>query len=262
MTHIKYKIDNSVGIITLSRPEVLNSFNNEMTQELQTLLKEIENDFSIRAILLTGEGRAFCAGQDLSEIFPTDTAQQQHNMKRIVEENYNPIITLIRTIEKPFICAVNGVAAGAGANLALTCDIVVASREASFIEAFCKIGLVPDIGGTFFLPRLVGLPRATAMMMLGERITAEQAYEIGMIYKVYDHGMFYDEALALAKYMSHQPTKGLGLTKRALNKTFSNDLQNQLEYEAELQQLAGKTKDYQEGVKAFFEKRTPKFKGE
>ncbi|MGH6821768.1 MAG: enoyl-CoA hydratase-related protein [Methylocella sp.] len=241
----------------MNRPDVLNSFNRQMALELQQVLATIEKDADVRAVLLTGEGRAFCAGQDLSEV----AGSKPPKLGAIVEEYYNPVIRAIRRLEKPVVCAVNGVAAGAGANLALACDIVLASEKASFIQSFCKVGLVPDSGGTFFLPRLVGLPRATAMMMLGEKITARQALEMGMIYQVREEGALDAEAMKLATHLASQPTTGLGLIKRALNSSFANNLDAQLDLEATLQGQAGATSDYQEGVRAFLEKRPPKFTG-
>lgn len=247
----------SVAIITLNRDETLNSFNRQMALELQETLEICKTDKSIRSIILTGTGRAFCAGQDLEE-----ASKPNLDLGAIVREYYNPIIRSIRQIEKPVIAAVNGVAAGAGANIALACDFVIASREASFIQAFSKIGLIPDSGGTFFLPRLVGLPRATAMMMLAEKIQADKAFEIGMIYSSVEPPELMTEAETLAIKLAMMPTKGLGLTKRALNMSFCNNLEAHLNVEEELQKLAGETYDYREGIEAFLQKRQPDFKGE
>ena len=255
---IKFETENFLAKITLNRPEVLNSFNRAMALELQGILDKCAADATIRAVYLTGEGRAFCTGQDLAEV----TAIDGTALRKIVKEHYNPIIQKIRSIEKPVICAVNGVAAGAGANIALACDIVFAAASSTFIQAFSKIGLIPDSGGTFFLPRLVGFQRATALMMLGDKVKADQALSFGMIYKVCEDAQLQEEALATAKFLASMPTKGLGLTKRALNQSLANDLNAQLEVEEELQTVAGKTYDYQEGVKAFLEKRKPVFKGE
>ncbi|MEW6702587.1 MAG: enoyl-CoA hydratase-related protein, partial [Bacteroidota bacterium] len=246
---IHSSIEQNVAIIKLNRPEVLNSFNKQMAKEVQHALKYARDDKNVRAILITGSGRAFCAGQDLEEAVPKN--EPLPDIGKIVRENYNPIILLIREIEKPVICGVNGTAAGAGANIALACDIVIASEKASFIQAFAKVGLIPDSGGTFFLPRLVGLQRATAMMMLAEKISAEDALKFGMIYKIFPDEKLFDEAYKLAKYLSTQTTKALGFTKRALNKSLFNDLNSQLELEEQLQIEAGKTHDYQEGVKSF-----------
>jgi 2-(1,2-epoxy-1,2-dihydrophenyl)acetyl-CoA isomerase len=257
---IKYQASKKVAKLSLNRPEVLNSFNREMAKEVQAALSRAGQSEDVRAILLTGEGRAFCAGQDLEEAVPPDGSPPPE-ISDIVQQSYNPIIRFIRTIEKPVVCAVNGVAAGAGANIALACDFVIASENASFIQAFCKIGLVPDSGGTFFLPRLVGIPRATAMMMLGDKITARQAFDMGMIYKVYPADSIMAEAFKFAEYLATQPTKGLGLIKQALNASLSNNLDSQLEIEAKLQKIAGATEDSKEGIKAFLEKRRANFKG-
>jgi len=249
-----------VATITLDRPDVLNSFNRAMASELQLTLGALAKDPAVRAILLTGNGRAFCAGQDLSEAVPPDAPLP--DLGDIVHASYNPIVRLIRSIEKPVVCAVNGVAAGAGANLALACDILIAAEEASFIQSFAKIGLIPDTGGTFFLPRLVGLHRATAMMMLGEKVSAARACELGIVHEVVPHSVLQDTAFSMARSLASQATRGFGLTKRALNRSLGADLDSQLEFEEELQREAGKTRDYQEGVRAFLEKRKPTFTGQ
>ncbi len=249
-----------VATITLDRPDVLNSFNRAMASELQLTLGALAKDPAVRAILLTGNGRAFCAGQDLSEAVPPDAPLP--DLGDIVHASYNPIVRLIRSIEKPVVCAVNGVAAGAGANLALACDILIAAEEASFIQSFAKIGLIPDTGGTFFLPRLVGLHRATAMMMLGEKVSATRARELGIVHEVVPHSVLHDTAFSMARSLASQATRGFGLTKRALNRSLGADLDSQLEFEEELQREAGKTRDYQEGVRAFLEKRKPNFTGQ
>ncbi|OGU35553.1 MAG: 2-(1,2-epoxy-1,2-dihydrophenyl)acetyl-CoA isomerase [Ignavibacteria bacterium GWB2_35_6b] len=258
---ISFYKDENIAIIKLNRPDVLNSFNKPMGSELKQALLYCSDDSNIRAVLLTGEGKGFCAGQDLEEAVPKGD-QPLTDLGELIRENYNPIIKLIRSIEKPIVCAVNGVAAGAGANIALACDIVVASDKASFIQAFSKIGVVPDSGGTYYLPRLVGFSRATSLMMLAEKVTAEEAQNIGMIYKVFSHEKFLEESLSIAKHLSTQPTKALGYIKRLLNKSFENNLDEQLKLEEELQTLAGKTSDYKEGVKSFQEKREPNFRGE
>lgn len=255
---IKTNFISNYAIIHLNRPDVLNSFNREMALALQAKLDEYESDKNVRAILITGEGRAFCAGQDLVEAIAEDAP----SIDKIVREHYNPIVKKIRNIEKPIVCAVNGVAAGAGANIALACDIVIASDKASFIQSFSNIGLIPDSGGTFFLPRLVGLQRATAMMFLADKISAAQALEFGMIYKVVEAESLMQEAEKLTAHLASMPTKGFGLTKRALNKSFMNDLNAQLDLEEILQAEAANTYDNKEGINAFLEKRKATFKGE
>ena len=258
MSHIEINIEDQVCIIKLNRPKVFNSFNKEMAFELQEILDNCEKNPSVRSILLTAEGKAFCAGQDLQEL----TAPDGPKLSDIVREHYNPIIKRIRSIEKPIVCAVNGVAAGAGANIALACDITIAGESVAFIQAFSKIGLIPDSGGTFFLPRSIGMQKATALMMLADRVMAADAEKMGMIYKVCADESLMEETLKVAKKLAALPTIGLGLTKRALNKSITNDLTAQLALEDELQTAAGKTYDYNEGVAAFLEKRKPKFKGE
>ena len=258
MSHIEINIEDQVCIIKLNRPKVFNSFNKEMALELQEILDNCEKNPSVRSILLTGEGKAFCAGQDLQEL----TAPDGPKLSNIVREHYNPIIKRIRSIEKPIVCAVNGVAAGAGANIALACDISIAGESVAFIQAFSKIGLIPDSGGTFFLPRSIGMQKATALMMLADKVMAADAEKMGMIFKVCADESLMEESLKVAKKLATLPTIGLGLTKRALNKSMTNDLTAQLALEDELQTAAGKTYDYNEGVAAFLEKRKPKFKGE
>jgi 2-(1,2-epoxy-1,2-dihydrophenyl)acetyl-CoA isomerase len=258
MNNIEHHIDAQICIIKLNRPKVFNSFNKDMALELQALLDDCEKNSDVRAILLTGEGKAFCAGQDLQEI----TDPNGPALSDIVREHYNPIIERIRNIEKPIVCAVNGVAAGAGANIALACDITIAGESVAFIQAFSKIGLIPDSGGTFFLPRIIGMQKATALMMLADKIMAADAEKMGMIYKVCADEALLEESLKVAKKLASLPTIGLGLTKRALNKSMTNDLTAQLALEDELQTAAGNTYDYNEGVAAFLEKRKPNFKGE
>ena len=258
MSSIISEIKDGVGIIRLNRPEVFNSFNMPMAKECQALLDQYEKDSNVRCIYITGEGKAFCAGQDLQEA----TDPNGPEMRTIVQETYNPIIERLRKIEKPIIAAVNGVAAGAGANIALACDICVATESASFIQAFSLIGLVPDSGGTYFLPRLIGPQKAAALMMTGEKVKAADADNMGMIYKSFLDDSFEAESMKLATKLASMPTKGLGLTKRLLNETFNNDLGTQLKMEEDLQDEAGKTYDYKEGVAAFLEKRKPVFKGE
>ena len=247
-----------VCTLTFNRPTVFNSFNRDMALQLQRALDDAEKNDDVRAIVLTGEGKAFCAGQDLAEAMDPEGPELQ----TIVRDHYNPIIERIRNIEKPVIAAVNGVAAGAGANIALACDITIAKKSASFIQAFSKIGLIPDSGGTFFLPRIIGSQKALALMMTGDKISAEQADQMNMIYKAVDDDQFETEVKNFAETIATMPTRGLGLTKKAVNQSFSNDLTSQLALEEELQTEAGMTYDFREGVNAFLEKRKPVFKGE
>jgi 2-(1,2-epoxy-1,2-dihydrophenyl)acetyl-CoA isomerase len=258
MSSVLFEIKNNVAVITLNRPEKFNSFNREMALELQQRLDDCATDKDIRCIYLTGSGKAFCAGQDLGELMGDDPP----GFEVILSEHYNPIILRLRKIEKPVVCAVNGVAAGAGANIALACDVVVATASASFIQAFSKIGLIPDSGGTFTLPRLIGFQKATALMMLGDKVAATEAERIGMIYKVITDENFTAESFAIANTLSQMPTKGLAYTKMALNASLHNDLTDQLQEEDELQFKAANTADYKEGVNAFMEKRAAKFTGE
>ncbi len=255
---IELKIENQIAFITLNRPDVFNSFNREMAFLMQDTLDICAKDDIIRAIVITGNGKAFCAGQDIGEI---TNSELNPGFRKILDDHYNPIIKKIRSIEKPIIGAVNGVAAGAGANIALACDIVVASENASFIQAFSKIGLIPDSAGTFFLPRLIGLQRATALMMLGDKVTADEALNMGMIYKIYPTSFFEEEYTALATILANMPTKALGLTKRLINQSLTNNLEQQLQLESDLQIEASSTNDYSEGVASFVEKRKPIFKG-
>ncbi len=252
-------VTNSGGVRTLklNRPSVFNSFNQSMAFELQKELDACASDETVRAIIITGEGKAFCAGQDLAEA----TDPNGPKLKDIVALHYNPIIEKIRNLEKPVIAAVNGVAAGAGANIALACDITIAKKSASFIQAFSKIGLIPDSGGTFFLPRIVGMQKALALMMTGDKISAEQAEHMNMIYKSVEDESFETEVNTFASKLAEMPTKGLGLTKKAMNQSFTNSLTEQLAVEGILQTEAGQTYDFNEGVNAFLEKRNPVFLG-
>jgi 2-(1,2-epoxy-1,2-dihydrophenyl)acetyl-CoA isomerase len=255
---ILLKIENKVAYITLNRPEVFNSFNREMALQLQSILDDCETNDKVRAIVLTGNGKAFCAGQDLKEVTDPDL---NPGFKKILEEHYNPIITRIRSIKKPIIGAINGVAAGAGANIALACDIVVAHEKVSFIQAFSLIGLIPDSAGTFFLPRLIGFQKAQALAMLGDKISAEEAERLGMIYKMIPLENFEDEVEKLALKLANMPTKALGMIKELFNKSMTNTLEEQLTLESKLQIEAAQSEDYKEGVAAFIEKRKPNFKG-
>jgi len=255
---IQLKIENKVATITLNRPEVFNSFNREMAFLLHDTLDACEKNDEVRAIVLTGNGKAFCAGQDLKEVTDSDL---NPGFKKILEEHYNPIITRIRNINKPIIGAINGVAAGAGANIALACDVVVAHEKVNFIQAFSLIGLVPDSAGTFFLPRLIGFQKAQALAMLGDKIGAEEAEKIGMIYKVIPLENFQEEVNKLALKMANMPTKALGMIKELFNKSMTNTLEQQLALESKSQIEAAQSEDYAEGVAAFIEKRKPEFKG-
>ncbi len=256
MSSILFEIKNYIAFITLNRPDKLNSFNREMALNLQGRLDECKSG-EVRAVFITGAGKGFSAGQDLAEVVDPDGP----GMEKILSEHYNPIILQIRELEKPVVAAVNGVAAGAGANIAFCCDIVVAAESASFIQAFSKIGLIPDSGGTFFLPRLVGWQKASALMMLGEKVLAIEAEKLGMVYKVFEDHKFNEAALSIAATLAKMPTKGLAYTKQALQNSFTNNLSQQLETEDKLQRLAGATHDFKEGIQAFLKKRNPVFLG-
>lgn len=258
---IETELSDGIFKITLNRPDKLNSFIEPMAKELQHALDEANNDQEIRCVLLTGNGRAFSAGQDLPEVVKKTEEEEYYPLEETVRISYNPIILKIRYLEKPVVCAVNGTAAGAGANIALACDITVASTEAVFVQSFSKIGLIPDSGGTFFLPRLTGLQRAHALYMLDEKISAEKAEGMGLIYKAVEPDILMEEARQICQKLAQMPTRGFGLYKRAVNESFTNDLDSQLDLEAELQTEAGHTHDYKEGVQAFLEKRKPGFKG-
>lgn len=257
MSSIHFETSNSIAFIALNRPEKYNAFNREMALLLQEKLEACKSN-DIRCVYLTGSGRAFCSGQDLEEVVDPNGPR----IESIVGEHYNPIITQIRKLEKPVVAAVNGVAAGAGANIALACDIVVAAQSAAFIQAFSKIGLIPDSGGTYFLPRLVGWQKASALMMLGEKVSAEEAERMGMIYKYFPDETFADEAMKIATTLANLPTKGLAYTKQLLDNSFENSYEDQLHDEEIFQHRAGSTADYKEGVQAFLEKRKPNFRGE
>lgn len=249
--------NNGVCELKLNRPNVFNSFNKAMAMAVQNALDDCASDDSVRTIVLTGEGKAFCAGQDLAEA----TDPNGPELKSIVKDHYNPIIKRIREIEKPVIAAVNGVAAGAGANIALACDITFAKESASFIQAFSKIGLIPDSGGTFFLPRIIGMQKALALMMTGDKVGAKEAEAMNMIYKAVPDEEFDTTVTDFAEMLAKMPTRGLGLTKKAVNASWTNSLDQQLDVEERLQTEAGQTHDFNEGVAAFLEKRKPEFKG-
>lgn len=250
-------IKENIAVITLNRPNVFNSFNREMALRLQHI-DDCAADKSIRCIYLTGNGKAFSAGQDLAEL----TGDNPPTISTILTEHYNPIISRLRNISLPVVCAVNGVAAGAGANIALAADVVVAANSASFIQAFSKIGLIPDSGGTFTLPRLIGFQRASALMMMGDKVTAADALQMGMLYKVFADESFAEESFKIAMTLASMPTQGLVYTKLALNASMNNSLTQQLQVEDEHQQKAAATKDFKEGFTAFLEKRKPNFTGE
>lgn len=246
--------------VTLNRPQVLNSFTQAMAAAMQAALAHAASDAAVRAVLITANGRAFCAGQDLAEVLPAGDGTMP-DLGTVIHRDYNPIIRAIRTLEKPVVCAVNGVAAGAGANLAFACDITIAGESASFIQSFAKIGLIPDGGGTFMLPRIVGLQRAAALTMLGDRLPATTAKEWGLVIDVVPDAELGEKARALAMRLAAMPTRGIGLTKRGFNASHGHTLDQQLDLEEQLQREAGTTRDYGEGVRAFVEKRTPAFEG-
>jgi 2-(1,2-epoxy-1,2-dihydrophenyl)acetyl-CoA isomerase len=253
---IQFTIADGVATITLDRPDKLNSFDREMALETIDALERTKDDPSVRAVLLTGNGRAFCAGQDLAEAIAPGT-----RIEEIISAQYNPIVRRIRNVPKPVIAAVNGVAAGAGANIAYACDLTLAASSAKFIQSFINIGLIPDSGGTFTLPRLVGMQRAFGQMILAPKVSAQEAMEQGMIWKVVADTDLMNEAHALAKELAQLPTKAIALTKDALNRSMANGLDDQLDVENELQSIAGRSFDYNEGVQAFLGKRKPVFQG-
>ena len=255
---ISYSLQAGIATLKLNRPEVYNSFNTEMAKAMQAHLKNCAENPEVRAVLIIGEGKGFSAGQDLTEAISPDSMP----IAEIVANNYNPIVFAIRQMEKPVVAAVNGVAAGAGANLALACDIVVAKESTSFIQAFSKIGLIPDCGGTFFLPRLIGMQRAAALMMTADKVMAKEAEAMGMIYKAFADEDFEMEVEGLMQRLAQMPTKGLAYTKKLLNETFSRTMEEQLGQEAKIQAASAATEDFKEGVQAFIEKRKPTFKGQ
>ncbi|UTW67412.1 2-(1,2-epoxy-1,2-dihydrophenyl)acetyl-CoA isomerase [bacterium SCSIO 12643] len=255
--YIQFEEKEGVGIIRLNRPDKYNSFVREMALAFQKYMDYCADNDLIRAVLVTGNGKAFCAGQDLAEAIDPDGPE----LSKIVSEHYNPIILRIRELKKPVVAAVNGVAAGAGANIALACDITLAAKSSAFIQAFSKIGLIPDSGGTYYLPRIIGMQKASALMMLGDKVMADDAEKMGMIYKAVEDAELENESFGIAKKLAKMPTLGLALTKQALNSSFVNNLEEQLDLEDTLQTVAGNSYDYQEGVNAFLEKRKPEFKG-
>jgi 2-(1,2-epoxy-1,2-dihydrophenyl)acetyl-CoA isomerase len=256
---ILFDVAAGYATITLNRPDKLNSFNDAMHAALRDVVGECETDPLIRAVLITGAGRGFCAGQDLSD--RDASSGTLPDLGDTLERNYNPLIRRLRGLQKPVVCAVNGVAAGAGANMALACDIVLAARSASFIQAFCKIGLIPDAGGTYTLPRLIGQARAMGLSMLGDKLPAEQAAQWGLIWRVIDDDQLMSEAHKLCAHFATQPTHALALMKKALNASLEHNLDQQLEVERNLQRSAGQSEDFREGVQAFLEKRPARFRG-
>ncbi|MTJ83633.1 MAG: 2-(1,2-epoxy-1,2-dihydrophenyl)acetyl-CoA isomerase [Telmatospirillum sp.] len=260
-TTIRFGVADGVATLTLNRPDRLNSFNAVMHTEVREALERVASPAGgARCLLITGAGRGFCAGQDLGDraVQPGETPP---DLGQSLEDRYNPLVRMLRGLDLPVVCAVNGVAAGAGANLAFACDIVLAARSASFIQSFCRIGLVPDSGGTWFLPRLTGLARATGLAMLGDAVTAERAETLGLIWKMVEDDRLAEEAAALARHLATQPTRGLALIKRALAASAGNSLDSQLDLERDLQREAGRTADYREGVAAFLDRRPPVFQG-
>lgn len=251
-------LDKGVAKLTFNRPEVFNSFNREMALALQNALDQCADNEAVRTIILTGNGKAFCAGQDLKEV---TSPELNPGFRKILDEHYAPIVTRLRKIEKPVIAAVNGVAAGAGANIALACDVVIAHEGATFIQAFSKIGLIPDSGGTYFLPRMVGFQRGLALALLGDKVTAKEAMDMGMIYKSVPSAEYEGFVEKIALKLANMPTKALGMIKKAFNASMTNNLEAQLNLEADLQIMASETEDYKEGVSAFIEKRKPTYKG-
>ena len=258
---IEFNVDSGFATLTLNRPDRLNSFTIEMHEEVRTAMQKVHEDASIRCLVITANGRGFCAGQDLSDR-AVSTEGGVPDLGESIEKYYNPLIESIMGLPKPVICAVNGVAAGAGASIALACDIVLAARSASFIQVFCKIGLVPDSGGTWNLPRAVGLARAKGLALLGDKLPAEQAEDWGLIWRCVDDDDLQFEARRLAAHFATQPTRGLGMIKKLLHESAANTLPEQLELEESTQRMLGQSHDYQEGVAAFLEKRPPEFKGE
>ncbi len=256
---IEFSRDGGVARVALNRPDKLNSFTRQMHAELRDAIGECERDDTIRAVILTGNGRAFCAGQDLADL--SFEPGNMTDLGALIHENFNPLIRRLQTLAKPVIGRVHGIAAGAGANLALACDLVLAGRSASFLQAFVNIGLVPDSGGTYFLPHRVGVARAMGLAMLGEKLSAEQAAQWGLIWRCVDDDKLDAEVAALAARLAGMPTRALAASKRAIHAALVSDLSAQLDLERQLQSDLGASHDYAEGVNAFLQKRTPKFEG-
>jgi 2-(1,2-epoxy-1,2-dihydrophenyl)acetyl-CoA isomerase len=258
---VLFDVHQNVAVITLNRPERLNALNEDIHAGLRAAFERIESDEGIRAVLLTGAGRGFCAGADLNQSLAGAKADTPRDLGHSIDKDYNPLVRRMRGLPKPIICAVNGVAAGAGMNLALAGDIIIAAKSANFTQAFIRIGLIPDAGGTFFLPRLIGDARARAMAMLGETISAEQAEQFGLVYRLFDDAVFHEEALKLATSLAQKPTQALAAMKTAINASADNSLDAQLDLERDLQRKMGFTPDFAEGVAAFVEKRPARFTG-
>ncbi len=258
--NIRFRLSGGLAVLTFNRPDKLNSFNAEMHREVKNVLKELRNNTEVRCLLITGSGRGFCAGQDLSDRAVSAGAESP-DLSVSIERNYNPLIRSLTTLSMPVICAVNGVAAGAGANIALACDLVLAAESACFIQSFNKLGLVPDSGGTWMLPRLVGHARAMRLCLLGEKVTAHKALEMGMISQVCNDNELHELAMQMGMSLAQAPTLGLALVKRAIYASANNCLDEQLDLERDLQGIAGRSNDYREGVSAFMEKREPNYKG-
>lgn len=254
---LTYNLTNGVATITLNRPDVYNALNDEITYELQDALKAATKDEQVRVVVLTGEGKAFCSGQDLKAA----SGQEKRSFLDSLHKRYNPIIRAIRTMPKPVICRLNGVAAGAGCSLALACDMIIASEEATLIEVFINIGLVPDSGSSFFLPRLVGMAKAFELCAMGTKVKAQDAAAIGLVNKVVPAAELDTAVKQYTDYFAKAPTASIGLIKKMLNKSATSTLDEMLEYEAYCQEIAGNSHDYKEGVSAFLEKRKPDFKG-
>ncbi|MGB9988162.1 2-(1,2-epoxy-1,2-dihydrophenyl)acetyl-CoA isomerase PaaG [Pseudoduganella rhizocola] len=259
--NILFEITEGVAQLTLNRPDKLNSFTQAMHLEVREALAQLRADRTVRVLVLTGAGRGFCAGQDLSDR-AVEPGAKGVDLGDSVEKFYAPLVLALRDLPMPVICAVNGVAAGAGANLALAADIVLAAKSASFVEVFCKLGLIPDTGGTWILPRLIGHARATGLAMLGEKLSAERAEQWGLIWKAVPDEELMNEALAMARHFATAPTKGLAFTKKAFQLSYGNTLEDQLKLEGQMMRELGNSHDYREGVDAFIAKRAPQFKGE